>query len=160
MSAATTTIEQVLTVRSELLGDLEVGEDQVYTFGHGLPGFPEGRRFALLPTGRDGVYWLQSVDFTALSFLLIDPFQFFPGHFQIDLTDEDVARLGTSDPARILVLAIITLGAALDQVATANLRAPILLNLGDHSAHQSIRAHEGYGVREAIDATALVGQSA
>jgi flagellar assembly factor FliW len=146
-------------IRSELLGDLQVAPDQLVTFQDGLPGFPEGRAFALLPTGRTGVFWLQSADFSALSFLLIDPFQFFPGYFQIDLSAEDIARLGTSEPGEILVLAIVTLGAKLDENATANLRAPLLFNMGARTAHQSIRAEEGFGVREVIDLNALVAQT-
>lgn len=146
-----------LTIRSELLGDLQVPAGQLLDFPHGIPGFPEGRTYALLPTGREGVFWLQSADFSALSFLLVDPFQFFPGYYQIDLSGEDIARLGTATASEILVLAIVTLGSSLDQNATANLRAPILFNLASRTAHQSIRPDEGYGVREAIEPAALVG---
>lgn len=146
-----------MVVRSELLGELTVTADQVVSFAHGIPGFPEGRDFALLPTGRTGVFWLQSVNFSALSFLLVDPFQYFPGYFQIDLSDEDIARVGTREASEILVLCIVTLGGRLDESATANLRAPILFNMKARTAHQSIRAEEGFGVREVIDAEALVG---
>ena len=152
--------DATVRVRSELLGELDVSVDQVITFAHGLPGFPEGRQYGLLPTGREGVFWLQSLDFTALSFLLIDPFRFFPNDFVIDLSDEDIARLGSSEESEILVLAIVTLGARLDESATANLRAPILFNLKSRTAYQSIRADDRFNVREPIDPNAIVGQSA
>lgn len=154
-SEADTTVR----VRSELLGDLDVSVDQVITFAQGLPGFPEGRQYGLLSTGRDGVFWLQSLDFTALSFLLIDPFQFFP-NFVIDLSDEDISRLGSSDQSEILVLSIVTLGARLDESATANLRAPILFNLKARIAYQSIRTDDRFDVREQIDPSTIVGPSA
>jgi flagellar assembly factor FliW len=152
-------MDEKISVRSELLGQLEVSIEQVITFPHGIPGFPEGQKYALLPTGRDGVFWLQSADFSALSFLLVDPFQFFPGYYHIDLSDDDVARLGTTDPSRILFLSIVTLGAEVDQRATANLRAPLLVNLDLRIAHQSIRADEGFGVREVIDPRVLAGDA-
>jgi len=151
--------DATVRVRSELLGDVDVSVDQVITFAHGLPGFPEGRRYGLLPTGREGVFWLQSLDFSALSFLLIDPFQFFPA-FVIDLSDEDIARLGSSEQSEILVLSIVTLGARLDESATANLRAPILFNLGTRTAYQSIRTDDRFDVREPIDPSTLMDQSA
>lgn len=152
-------MEDKLSVRSELLGQLEVPAEQVVTFQYGIPGFPEGNLYALLPTGREGVFWLQSADFSALSFLLVDPFQFFPGYYQIDLSDEDIARLGTSEASEILVLSIVTLGAELDQSATANLRAPLLFNMKTRTAHQSIRPEEGFGVREILDPRRLTGDS-
>jgi flagellar assembly factor FliW len=151
--------DTTVRVRSELLGDLDVSVDQVITFAHGLPGFPEGRQYGLLPTGRDGVFWLQSLDFSALSFLMIDPFHFFPS-FVIDLSDEDIARLGSSEQSEILVLTIVTLGARLDESATANLRAPILFNLKARTAYQSIRSDDRFNVREPIDPSAIVGPSA
>ena len=130
MSApAALAMDEKLTVKSELLGELQVSADQMISFPFGVPGFPEGNSYALLGTGREGVFWLQSADFSALSFLLVDPFQFFPGYYQIDLSDEDIARVGTHDASKILVLAIVTLGTTPDQDATANLRAPLLFNL-------------------------------
>ena len=149
--------DEMVQVRSELLGDLEISSEQVITFSNGLPGFPEGNRYALLPTGRTGVYWLQSVDFTALSFLLLDPFLFFPGRFLIDLSDEDMARIGSKEASDILVLSIVTLGSRLNEPATANLRAPILFNMRARTAHQSIRADERFDVREPIDTSEIVG---
>ncbi len=149
--------DTTVRVRSELLGDLDVNADQVITFANGLPGFPEGRQYGLLPTGREGVFWLQSLDFTALSFLLIDPFQFFPD-FVIDLSDEEIARIDSREQSEILVLTIVTLGARLDESATANLRAPILFNLKARTAFQSIRADDRFDVRQPIDPSAIVGQ--
>lgn len=148
--------DERLAVKSELLGELEVSPDRIVHFPFGIPGFPEGRSYALLPTDREGVFWLQSADFSALSFLLIDPFRYFPG-YQIDLSDDDVTRLGTNDAADTLVLAILTLGKEPGQTPTANLRAPILFNLAARTAHQNIRADEGFGVREEIDAASIVG---
>jgi flagellar assembly factor FliW len=152
-----TTEGRTIVVRSELLGEFDVSEDQLITFTRGLPGFPEGNRYALMPTGRDGVFWLQSLDFTALSFLLVDPFQFFPGTYFLDLTPEDQARIGTTEPAELLVLSIVTLGAHPGQSATANLRAPLLVNLRSRSAFQSIRADGNFGVREPLESAALDG---
>jgi flagellar assembly factor FliW len=150
-------MDEKLKIRSELFGELDVPAEQMIRFPFGIPGFPEGRDYALLPTGREGVFWLQSADFSALSFLLVDPFHFFPGYYQIDLSDEDVARLGTREASQILVLSIVTLASGQDQNATANLRAPLLFNLSARTAHQSIRPDEGFGVREVIDPAKIVG---
>ena len=58
------------SVASELLGALHVAPDAVIDFAGGLLGFPECHRFALVPAGREGLFWLQSLDYSALTFLL------------------------------------------------------------------------------------------
>ena len=138
-----------LTVQSELLGTLPVAQDQVVEFPEGIYGFPGARRFALLPAPRDGLFWLQSVEFSALSFLLVDPFSLF-AHFHIELTEVDKARLATVDAADFLVLAIVTMPTVPGGPCTANLHAPLLFNVRRGHGYQSIRTDDGFGIREAF----------
>lgn len=145
---ASTVEPSVLPVHSELLGTLPVPSDQVVEFSEGLYGFPEARRFALLPTPREGLFWLQSVEHSALVFLLVDPFPVFP-HYHLELTDADKSRLGTGSGEDILVLSIVTMGDA-GQPCTANLHAPLLFNARLGQAHQSIRTDDGFSMREAF----------
>ena len=138
--------DDTLTLASDLLGSITIPAHEILRFPTGLYGFPECRSFAFLPTPREGMYWLQSADFSALSFLLVDPFQHFP-QYHIDLDDSDIARLGTSDSQHILVLAIVTMPTSQGAPCTANLNAPVLFNLRDRHAHQSIRPTGGYDIR-------------
>lgn len=132
---------------SELLGTIPVSCDQVVEFPDGMYGFPGARRFALLPTPRDGLFWLQSLEFSALSFLLVDPFSLFT-HFHIELTVADRARLGTADAADCLVLAIVTMPTASGGPCTANLHAPLLFNVRQGHGYQAIRSDDGFSIRE------------
>ena len=147
MSASATLVhEDTLTLASDLLGSITIPARDIVRFPTGLYGFPECRSFAFLPSPREGLFWLQSADFSALSFLLVDPFHYFP-EYHIDLDDADVARLGTSDSQHILVLAIVTMPSTPGGACTANLNAPVLFNLRDRHAHQSIRADGAYDIR-------------
>lgn len=136
-----------VAIHSEVLGPLTIPGDQIVTFADGLYGFPQTRRFALLPTPRDGVFWLQSIEFSALVFLLVDPFPYF-AHFHVELSDADKARLGTSTAEDVLVLAIVTLPPDQRGPCSANLHAPLLFNVRVGQGHQSIRADDGFGMRE------------
>ncbi len=162
MSATMVTVhDERLTVSSDLLGSLTIRANEVIRFPGGLYGFPECRSFALLPAAREGLFWLQSTEYSALSFLLVDPFVWFP-EYHIDVDDVDIARLGSNDPKHILVLAIVTMPARTGEPCTANLHAPVLFNVRDGHGHQSIRSDDSYGIREPflIDqppAGALVG---
>ena len=143
-----------VALQSEVLGPITVDCENVIEFPHGLYGFPDARTFALLPAPREGIFWLQSADYSALAFLLVDPFTYFPGHYQIDLADTDLARLGTRSASDLLVLSIVTMPPSPDGAYTANLQAPLLFNVRDRFGYQSIRPEDGFGAREAFDVDA------
>jgi flagellar assembly factor FliW len=146
MSVAVASDER-LTIPSDVLGPVSIARNEIVQFPGGLYGFPECRGFALLPTPREGIFWLQSTDFSALSFILVDPFVYFPG-YHIELDDADILRLGTKEAQHILILAIVTMPATPGGKCTANLHAPVLFNINDRHAHQSIRPDDTYGFRE------------
>jgi flagellar assembly factor FliW len=141
---------ELLAVRSDLLGDLEVRATDVFTFPKGVLGFPECRRFALLRGARDGLYWLQSLDYPALAFLLMDPFTVMT-NYTVDIEPWQVVDLGGAEPSDIGVLAIVTLPSQRGEPATANLQAPLAFNFRTRRAKQIIRADESHGVRCPVD---------
>jgi flagellar assembly factor FliW len=149
MTGLATTPGPRTRVESEILGPIEVADEQRFSFPQGLYGFPDCREFVLAAAPRTGLYWLQSVDYAALAFLLADPFVHCT-HFHIDLDDADAHRLGSSDPQDILVLAIVTMPERRGEPCTVNLHAPILFNLRARHAHQSIRADDGFNIREPL----------
>ena len=86
MSEVSMSEQDVLAVESDLLGTLSVPANETFTFADGLLGFPEAREFVLVPAEREGFFWLQSLDFGALAFLLVDPFPFVDEFF-VDLAE-------------------------------------------------------------------------
>jgi flagellar assembly factor FliW len=147
MTAAAIDPAGAITVTSEVLGPIPVSPEQRVEFADGLYGFPQARHFALLPAPRDGVFWLQSLDFAALVFLLVDPFPLF-AKFHIELNETDKTRLNTESAEDILVLAIVTMPSQPGGAMTANLHAPLMFNVRARQGHQSIRPDDGFGIRE------------
>lgn len=141
---------ELLAVRSDLLGNLEVRSTDVFSFPKGVLGFPECRRFALLRGARDGLYWLQSLDYTALAFLLVDPFTVMSS-YAIDVEPWQVADLGAADPSDLGVLAIVTLPSQRGELATVNLQGPLALNFKTRRAKQIICTDDAHGVRCPVD---------
>lgn len=143
-------VAHATSVPSVLLGALEVPAEAIYTFPFGLYAYDAARTFALVPAGRDGLYWLQSVDDPALVFLLVDPF-LHRADYEADLPDADVATLAaTGAPNELAVLAIVTLPEARGGTATANLRAPVVLNLHTRLGRQLVLQGEGWGMTEEL----------
>lgn len=143
------------TVHSDLFGDLTIRRDDVFYFPHGMLGFPECRRFALLRGARDGLYWLQSMEYGALVFLLVDPFRVMTD-YSVDLAPTQLADLGESAPSDIALLAVVTLPASHGAAPTANLRGPIAVNFRTRRATQIVCSDSDYEVRCPVDMDQLV----
>ena len=154
MSAVSETIptasaSAVRRVASHLLGELAVSESQCLRFPAGIPGFDTLREFVLLPSGREGFWWLQAVADDGVTFLLADPFLVEPG-YAVDLGQDDVEALGLSSPSDALVLTVVTIPSAPGGVATTNLRGPIVMNVAARVGRQVVSAVEGHGLQVEI----------
>lgn len=143
-----------LVVQSSLLGTLSVPHGQSYVMKDGLLGFPNAKDFALVPTERPGMLWLQSVDFEALTFLLVDPFQYLDG-YSLELGAKELGGLESEDPSKVLILCILTLPRSEDDQPTVNLQGPLAFDLEKREARQIILQDSPYGTRHALDLGAV-----
>jgi flagellar assembly factor FliW len=104
-----------------------------------LPGFPEQRRFALVSRDDEGLlYELRSLDDAALRFLVVPPAPFFP-EYAPELDDITAAALGLTHADQALLLLVLNPGAS-DGTPTANLLAPIVVNIETRQAAQVVLA--------------------
>lgn len=152
MAPANTAEEHVptdLKVESQLLGPLSVPTQQVYSFDNGIYGFPNATQFALLPAERDGFYWLQSLDLAALTFLLVDPFQFVED-YSVELDSAELSDFLPEAESDVVVLTTLTLPKEEGDQATTNLQGPIALNLHAKRGKQVV-IESPFGIRHPID---------
>ena len=133
-------------------GKLEVDEEQLYHFSKGLPGFDEETDFALITMAETPFCYLQSLRDKGLSFLLGDPFAFYPS-YEFELPDEEAEELGIESD--VVVRCIITLIENVEQ-STINLLAPIVLNPVANSGKQIVLHRAPYHTRHSL----LMEQSA
>ena len=149
--AATMDREDVdLVVESSLLGTLSVPSSQTYDFSNGLLGFPNALGFALIPTDRSGLFWLQSTEFEALTFLLVDPFQFVDD-YGVDLGPKELGDLASGDAAQILLLCVLSLPRTQDDQPTVNLQGPLALHVSRGEGRQVVLQDSNYGTRHLVD---------
>lgn len=140
-------IPSMISVTSDILGTLAVDSQSVLNFPRGLLGFPECRSFVLLPSERPHVYWLQSVEYSSLAFLLVDPFIFFEG-YTLDLATTEIH---TASPDQVSVLAIVTLPGEAGERPTANLQGPVVITTPVGEGRQVVLAESSYGIRESFE---------
>jgi len=148
------TVATDFLVHSDLLGDFTIPPSSAIEFTAGLLGFPECRRFALVRAGTDSLFWLQSLDYAALAFLLVDPFRHFVD-YAIEIPAADAIELGAAGPSDLAMLSIVTLPPpGSGERPTANLQGPIAINLRSRRGKQIIGADVDHGVRRPFDLAA------
>ncbi len=127
-------------------GTLDINEEQVYHFSKGIPGFEEETEFALI-IGEEGPFsYLQSLNNQSLSFLLSDPFVFYPS-YEFQLPESDKEELELEDD--VIVCCIVTIKDELEQ-ATLNLLAPIVLNPVKRTGKQVVLHKSSYGTKHRL----------
>jgi flagellar assembly factor FliW len=136
-------MSSTLTFESSRFGALQVAEEDVIEFPHGLIGLG-GRRYAIVTRDGGAFAWLHSVEDPALALPVTNPWAFF-ADYAVDISDEESARLGISDPAAVGVWVTVRAGATPAEFS-ANLRAPILVANGrghqviNEAPHAPVRA--------------------
>ncbi len=102
-----------------------------------MPGFSDRQRFALVQLDDDGVLCaLRSLDDPDLRFLVVPPMAFFPDYAPV-VGDDVVRELKIDSVDDVLMLVVLNAGASLE-TTTANLAAPVLVNLITRQAKQVI----------------------
>jgi flagellar assembly factor FliW len=114
-------------------------------FPNGIPAFEAERCFRLID--REPLLFLESQTNPELSFLLL-PVALIDPDYRLALTDEDRSTLDASEESRLLCLAVIT--AAEDSPPTANLLAPVVVNLDSGRGVQAVRSDSVYSHRQTL----------
>jgi flagellar assembly factor FliW len=123
-------------------------ETAVVEFPSGIPGFESHRRFILITSAElSPLGCLKSVDSSDVSFLVIDP-RLLSFDYDLTLSDFERARLGAGPGEPLLWLAIVTIT---EQAASANLRAPVVINPAKMIGCQVIRENDQYPVQFVIN---------
>jgi flagellar assembly factor FliW len=141
----------MLLVSTRDFGEIEVAEDSVVEFPHGLPAFEDERSFVLIqPPSMAPLALLQSarnpsVAFTAVPVSAIEP------EYELAVLPEDLEAIGCPPPDQLASFAILAF--ADDGPPTANLLAPIVVNAESRKAVQAVRSDSRYSHRHPIGGT-------
>src|SRR5581483_4391196 len=135
-------------VETKYFGSLSYAEDSVFHFPHGVPGFEQEKAFVLIESPEKApLVFLQSMTRASLCFVAF-PILVVDQSYQLAIAPEDLDELGLDTGrqpalgAEVMVLALISLH---DQIPpSANLMAPVVLNLQSRRGLQAIRRDTRY----------------
>lgn len=135
--------KEEIVIPSSRFGELRVPAESVITFPSGVIGFPRAQRYVLIEH-KPPFSWLHSVDEQDLAFVVVDGFEF-GQHYELNppIGNRD-CDLQESDEYAILVIVTVRPD---PRETTANLKAPIFVNLRNKLGVQIIYDDTRYSTR-------------
>lgn len=128
-------------------GEIDFPDEVIMEFPEGVLGFPAERRYILLEHDSEGspFKWLQSLDNPHLAFIVMDPLQVDPDYrFEIDI---DTARMiGSENAAECAVMSIVNVPHHAPMKMTANLKAPLVVNVETRVGRQVVLSSNAYAI--------------
>jgi flagellar assembly factor FliW len=123
---------------------------QVLTFAEPLPGFPGHRDYVLVAADDGGrLFWLQSVAPAGPRFLAVPAGPYFPDYAPV-LPGAACVELGLVEAADAEVYCLVTVPDGDVSSATANLRAPVVVNAATHQARQVVLPDGNHPIRRPL----------
>jgi flagellar assembly factor FliW len=135
------------TIQTTRFGEVEVDELLIFDFKSPIIGYDHLKRYALIDYKQDSPFkWLQSVENPELAFA-VTLCGYFGIDYQFELPDEDVELLGITTAEEVLALNIVTIPHDCPQNATVNLLAPIVINVTNQKAMQTVLRNGNFEIK-------------
>ena len=138
-----------MIIKSSRFGEISCSQEDIITFPRGIPAFEQCREFVIIAPDDSAVKWLQSASEPGLALPVTSP-DAVRSDYNARIPDDELKLLGRGenpDPSDLALLVVLTIPNGLPWEMTANLRAPILINLSTRLAVQVIALNEEYPVR-------------
>jgi flagellar assembly factor FliW len=143
-------------LQTTYFGELDYSESSVYQFPHGLPGFETEQSFVFLRQPHtEPLMFMQSLANPQLCFILL-PILAADPNYQVDVDPEYAGELKLTSGCRprigedILCGAILSGGHEDMAEPTANLMAPVVVNLKERIGMQVIQVNSNYSHRHPL----------
>jgi len=142
-----------MLIQTSRFGAVTLQTEDVIDFPEGILGFNDLRKFVLLDDPNDEIFaWLQSCELPQIAFPVLEP-ELFAQSYPLSLTKHDLESLSLSAQGdvkpRLRSFAIITIPEDPTQM-TANLKAPVVINIEKRLARQIVLQDNSLAIREPI----------
>jgi flagellar assembly factor FliW len=144
-----------MEIKTKFQDIIEIQESDILTFEQGIPGFENEKKFVLLPIEETELSLLQSVETKELAFIITDPFLFFKDYdFELSSVEQELLKI--NEKKEVFVQVIITVADPYEK-STANLQAPVIINVKNNKCKQIILSNGKYRTKHRLT-DAFIGQ--
>lgn len=138
-----------MVINTSRFGKVTLQEEDVLTLKEGLLGFADLRKFVLLDDPGDEIFaWLQSCEAPEIAFPILEP-ELFAQNYKVNLTKGDLEALELKADDKTRHFCIVTIPDDPTQM-TANLKAPVVINVQKRIARQCVLQDNHLAIREPI----------
>lgn len=138
-----------MVIKTSRFGEVQLNPEDVLTFKEGLLGFQDLRQFVLLDDPNDDIFaWLQSCELPSIAFPVLEP-ELFGHKYNVNFNRTDLESLKIQAGETPAFLSIITIPNDPTQM-TANIKAPIVINLEQKIARQCVLQDNNLAIKEPI----------
>lgn len=137
-----------MNIKTKFFGEIEIEENKIIDFIEGIPGFPEEKKYIILKDEDSDFTFLQSVNTETLCFITLPP-ALIVGDYSFDLSDETVEKLELEDSEDVLVYTILNIPEDFKKM-TANLKAPIVINIKNNKGIQELLDDDKYSIKHQL----------
>jgi flagellar assembly factor FliW len=130
-------------------GIVEIPEENVITFKHGLFGFENLRSFFFLENEDNNNFkWLQSGEEKDVCFLVVNPVTFM-FDYTLEISDDVVEELGIEKPEDVLIFSLVVVPSDPSKIS-ANLCGPLVINVKTMLGKQVVSTDPNHKVKHYI----------
>ncbi|KMY51847.1 flagellar assembly protein FliW [Peribacillus loiseleuriae] len=137
-----------MKIQTKFHGEVKIEEKDLFTFEGGIPGFIDEKQFALLPLEGSPFIVLQSMKTREVAFIVSSPFEIFQ-NYEVKVSQDVISDLYIDSEKDVSIYVILTVRDPFNET-TANLQAPIVLNMSNQLGKQFIMNSSNYSIRELL----------
>jgi flagellar assembly factor FliW len=135
-----------MIIQTGRFGEVQVNEGETIEIPQGLLGFPEYTKYCLIDAADDTlIVWLQSLQNPEIAFPLLEPKIFRPD-YSARLSAAELRELRLENINQSAVFSVLTIPEDVTQM-TANLKAPVVINLKEQIAKQVVLQENEYSIK-------------
>lgn len=134
---------------SPIHGKIIYEDKDIVSFKKAIPGFENINKYILTDLYKDSPFkLLQAIDDVNIGFILISPFDVID-NYEIEISDSLQKRLNIQKSTDVCLYSLITLSSNVNNI-TANLKAPLVINIKSMEGEQFITECDEYKIKHPI----------
>lgn len=138
-----------MEIISPIHGKMIYEENEIISFERGIPGFDYLKKFIIKEVGEDSPFGiLQSIEDKDIGFIIISPFMI-NNSYEIKLNEEILKNLNIEKEEEVVLYSLVTLSEKAENI-TANLKAPLVINIKSKKGEQYILDKEEYKIKTKV----------
>jgi flagellar assembly factor FliW len=133
-------------IKTGRFGEVSARDEDLVLIPQGLLGFPQLTEFCLVDAGDDTlILWLQSLQDPDIVFPVLEP-RIFRSDYTVRLSASELRDLKLANVNQAAVFCVLTIPENIAEMS-ANMKAPIVINLTEKVARQVVLQENEYSIR-------------